>query len=335
MFESIKAERKLSFNNWRYRLLHWAFCIDPATPAESTLPRFLYTHYCPLFHLTNMIAILSPFIAVVKLIVFFAYFLIGFMVGVAGVLNWMYEKIQPYLPEFKWERLPPPAAPAPSDLGVFTLKRKRKLIEYVVVGYDFAEYWKDAGQNTGIPKEKLEAIYVSFQEQRAAAVARAAARREAFRKRMVFWVNFSRVFIKFALNVFYVLVAGLVGYAFYKVGIPIIVWSFKGLLSVSLFDWIMATTTASIWVINSLILATIAYSIVRLAMASPPIAHKSTQILGTVFSPVKYLCESFCDWVGGMIESACSFIAMFYEENCPQVTIVTEEEEALHALGEM
>lgn len=68
ILEAIKGEKKMSFHHWRYRLLHWAFGEKADTPEQSGLPRFLYTHYCPLFHLTNLIAIFAPAILFVKLV---------------------------------------------------------------------------------------------------------------------------------------------------------------------------------------------------------------------------------------------------------------------------
>src|SRR5690348_8046854 len=65
-----KEERRLSLKHWRYRLLHWCFNVEPNPGSNITiLPKFLYTHYCPLFHLTNLIAILLPFIILIKILV--------------------------------------------------------------------------------------------------------------------------------------------------------------------------------------------------------------------------------------------------------------------------
>lgn len=63
----IKRPRHLTFNHWRYRILHWTFNIEPSTPEESSLPNFLYTHYCPLFHMTNMLLLVSPITLILKI----------------------------------------------------------------------------------------------------------------------------------------------------------------------------------------------------------------------------------------------------------------------------
>ena len=65
--KALKKERKLSMNHWRYRLLHTTFWCNPKTPAESPLPNFLYTHYCPLFHCTNLLLLFLPITMVVWL----------------------------------------------------------------------------------------------------------------------------------------------------------------------------------------------------------------------------------------------------------------------------
>src|SRR5581483_7783366 len=69
ILSSLKEERRLSMKHWRYRLLHWAFGVEGKRPEETGLPHFLYTHYCPLFHLTNLIAIISPVILFFKIVV--------------------------------------------------------------------------------------------------------------------------------------------------------------------------------------------------------------------------------------------------------------------------
>lgn len=71
LLQSIKAfkePRELNFSFWRYRLLHWCFNEDAKTVADSKLPHYLYTHYCPLFHLTNFIGLFSPLILTIKVI---------------------------------------------------------------------------------------------------------------------------------------------------------------------------------------------------------------------------------------------------------------------------
>lgn len=62
IIEAIKAPKNLSFYHWRYRILHWVFNVGAKTPEESPLPNYLYTHYCPLFHLTNILFLLFPII---------------------------------------------------------------------------------------------------------------------------------------------------------------------------------------------------------------------------------------------------------------------------------
>jgi hypothetical protein len=75
IFDAIHAERKMSLTHWRYRLLHWVFNVDSdqvwkddSGKFHSKLPNYLYSHYCPLFHLTNLIALFSPIILVVKIV---------------------------------------------------------------------------------------------------------------------------------------------------------------------------------------------------------------------------------------------------------------------------
>lgn len=84
ILESIKRDRKLSFNHWRYRLLHWTF---ETNPSDSNLPNFLYTKYCPLFHLTNLLVIFFPLIVFAKIVVFLISMMITIIRGVAEFLS--------------------------------------------------------------------------------------------------------------------------------------------------------------------------------------------------------------------------------------------------------
>ena len=67
---SIFGEKRISLKHWRYRLLHWCFNVrDIELPEDSPLPDYLYSHYCPFFHLTNFIALFSLPILTIKSLV--------------------------------------------------------------------------------------------------------------------------------------------------------------------------------------------------------------------------------------------------------------------------
>lgn len=70
LIDSIKSDKKLSFDHWRFKTLHWCFGINPASPWQSPLPQYLYTKYCPLFHLTNLIVIFCIPIFFIKVLTF-------------------------------------------------------------------------------------------------------------------------------------------------------------------------------------------------------------------------------------------------------------------------
>src|SRR5205814_97384 len=69
LIDYVKADRRMSVDHWRFRLLYWCFNVAPGTPPDrSGLPMFMFRHYCPLFHLTNLIAVLSPLIFALRII---------------------------------------------------------------------------------------------------------------------------------------------------------------------------------------------------------------------------------------------------------------------------
>jgi len=69
IIDRIKGPKSLTFDHWRYRILHWSFGKEQGQRSDD-LPKYLYTHYCPLFHFTNFLAVFSGFIALWKILKF-------------------------------------------------------------------------------------------------------------------------------------------------------------------------------------------------------------------------------------------------------------------------
>lgn len=85
----------MSMKSWRYRLLHWVNGINPQTKEEAIdegMPQFLYTHYCPLFHLTNLFLLLSPIILTYKLVKKFVLLVSSVIKAVLEVCDRVYSE---------------------------------------------------------------------------------------------------------------------------------------------------------------------------------------------------------------------------------------------------
>jgi ABC-type multidrug transport system fused ATPase/permease subunit len=329
ILDSIKGERKLSFGNWRFRILHWAFNVE--TPNQSNwqftgLPRFLYTHYCPLFHLTNLIALLSPLILGIKFL-----FLVGR--SIAAVLDLIplericsyFRKMLPSLPE---KVVKTPVVTFEDD--------KKRLIVLICSGYtDFERLW--AGHCfSAMSREAAEAVFNEYYPQVVAARKRAQERKEKWRQRIIFWTNFSRVFIKWAMNVAYFALAGVFLYILYAFsGIAwhgicwcaeSLAWLFTDAISFSFLVFLgkLAWTFGVAYVFI--------YFLLRFGVFQKFVDVFASGI--SYITPPFYLVAVHFRWIKSGWNNICEFVSMFYEENCPPIKIVSETEAVVESVAQ-
>lgn len=343
ILSSMKEERRLSFNNWRYRLLHWTFNVqnaDEAHPERTGLPRFLYTHYCPLFHLTNLIAILLPLLLLIRLIgVFFRTTItvlgmidvLPLMNGINCVVVWVRSRLpQPVLVSKK--ELPPPTKEN---------ERLKMLLAFTLDGTtDFANFWQIWGHKyTRHNKEEAYALFQAYITPILLARARKAQRRAAFQAQLIFWINFSRVFLKWGMNVAYVVLAVGLAYLAYATAGALWyavstcaaaaaqgIWWFLGETASLLGS--LFTSNASLAVGKASVITALVAGVLYLVGRSP----LTTKFIAlfcagcSTIAPPFYVVGRFFTWCGACCGSACEFVAMFYEENCPPITLVTKEQ---------
>lgn len=338
ILDSIKGERKLSFRHWRYRLLHWTFGVrnpDPKNPEATGMPRFLYTHYCPLFHLTNLIAILSPLILLAKVVAVF----VRAVAAAFAVVPW--ERLLDLLARLKLPRRTTceaaealaPTPPSPAEL-------RRMCVDLICEWHNdsFAEFWAchRGGDIAPMKEEDAAAVFAEFWPKVAEARERGRLRKEKWRQRIVFWTNFSRVFIKHFLTAFYVALAAGVAYLAYLIAGPTwdgICWIANGIV------WLFSDTGSltvlwtgikiSFWL--AFATATV-YVLARLGWIQR-FWEVLCDGLGRICPPF-YLVGRFWRWLCGGCSAVAEFVAMFYEENCPPITLVSDEEGAVEEVAE-
>lgn len=321
--ESIKGERKLSLNHWRFRILHWCFSV---TYEKSTLPNFLYTHYCPLFHLTNLIAIFSPLIFVVKLtwsLIFQSFkILFSILFFFESVLKRIFTKKEK------------PAKKLSKEEEIRVNKNKEIKFIYNVLknydeGHDFKYFWYHNGcQFNILEKNEIKEIVESYLSKLIDAKKRSEERKKRFQNQMVFFVNFSRVFIKGFLNVFYFALFLTVAYATVKWILPGLYYGllqaaelFKLLLT---FNWLKFGSDSVYWFIRGCAVALamyVAFKIVKL-LVDVPVFKKAL----VPFSLIGSVILAFGKWIDNLLCNIIEFVSMFYEENCPPIVLVSEEE---------
>ncbi len=399
----IKGEKKLSFNSFRYRILHWSFFLHwpfsktPKSPEESPLPNFLYTHYCPLFHLTNLLVfpgllftVPAHIVALIGVsIVFLA---CGVIQGVGIVFSKITNAIESYR-EWREKRFPSakrdakkqakkqakqqkkaeaaaaaerarqesidtglPLTPTSQALRSF----RRLMLSHALDNHCFETFLYEAQYCNGT---KYEAIF--FNKEHSQIVdewskewndlkTRIAEQREIARKkkemlrdRIIWWSNFSRIFIKGLLNCLYAVIAVATIYYSATYVIPAAFETFLGIchfiakvfsagsqidfLSIlkASFKWAMYTVAA---IAGLMAIAVASYHSFKLAKWP---AKKAAKMLTVIFQPVGEAAVAFGSWFARTFTGVIEFCAMFYETNCPPIIIVDENEERIAAEGEI
>lgn len=362
IIKGIKSEKKMSLKHWRYRVMHWTFGVKVDEHFDwerSPLPRFLYTHYCPLFHLTNMIAIFSPLIFLVKLVI--ATVMVAGWIGLrilqavdlgARVTHKVYKSWNNARQARIVARRPPaPPKPEPiisaeeleaqrqaerererqtriakdrAKVPKFVLDLARRALEdgryetYLKEFDDFLSYHRS--DFYCIDQDAIRQIWEKHAGAAITSLAKRKARQERMRDFVVFWVNFSRMFIKGTLNLFYFALFLGVMWLTYQFGWPTlkavgsaIAWVFSMTFA---FDWLSFFSAVATWTLRVGVGIGVVGSLVYLAAKFIPFRR----IGGTVAIPFVAIGDLFHGlgkYIEGCVIACVEFVSIFYEENCP------------------
>jgi len=315
MLNSIVTERKMSLNHWRYRVLHWYFGVTEEGYG-SNVPRYFYTHYCPLFHFTNLVVLFLPIIVmwrVMKYVVTHAIFP-------------LFDAIAESFRKAKQNRASSTSTPTkPQFSFLFVLKKYSDNGTDTKVDFDvffeFAHCYGFDRQDKETYKAKFDVLY----PQLVAAAERRKARALKMKERVQFWVRFSSVFIKWGL------------YATYAALAASLVWFFAtcGGTGISWF-WYLMTAVDWLWVGR----ASLGFLLAGTFMIATVYIQKRFKVFNLFFEGVGFVTSPILSPVGHAIVATGTgisnglsaigeFIAVFFEENCPPITIVSEEEEEI------
>jgi len=337
MLESIKEDKRLSLSHWRYRLLHWCFGVKaPETNCDgwqrtADLPAYLYTHYCPLFHITNLIAILLPLIILIKLIKL----VICAAYAVVKEIDWhrIFRAIA--LVKLKTAACDEVDASArKAEIKKFheLLRAHARNVAHGDVEAVFFIFYETYGSNFKLHKEfELVSLYDKYLDRYVAAAVASDARRARYQQTLIFWSNFSRVFVKAGIFLGYAALGLLLLWGVYETAVPIL--NFLG--NVAYWLWELLTAICSWAFLYWLIRVTLA--LVFLAGTGyAAVRTKTVQRAGDalwsgfhLLSPPFYVVGSFIAWLGGALMAFAEFVSVFYEENCPAITIISPEDEAI------
>lgn len=319
LIEKIKGPKKLSFNHWRYKTLHWAFGINPKTQWHSTLPNCFYTHYCPLFHLTNLIVIFSPFIMMLK----FAKSLLRAFFTCCDVTKSIFSKL-------------------------FTRKEKKRKIlteeEKLAIkkqeAFEFIKDYADYGHSKYVTLELFRIRHFSnlvsdeeFSEYFDKCLKNLEKNRKKklkqaekdliFKQRLYFWVNFSSSCGKFLINLAYVGLGLISLFLFYNVAYFFLTIPFALILDVAIVAMEVIIVLSCV-----LLAAGIFYKIVSwLQDLSFSYAHEDKHQdskLAMTLDLIGSWLKAFGNYIDKTAESVSEFISSMYSNNCPP--IILEEE---------
>lgn len=329
---SIKSGKRMSLSHWRYKLLHWCFGEKAKSPSESGLPQFLYSHYCPLFHLTNLIAILLPLIVLTKIFV-------GIIRGIVCVTSMVSWDTIPYVNWLPQKNSKPELTDEEKEVIEFNTQRENILSFMTRYSYglsEFEQFWDLHYYHFfGLEKDEAKQFYLTNIKMVVEARERKKESKKLLQERMIFWANFSHIFVRWFFNIAYVGLAVFVGWLFIMV-IPVLFFGLIDFVHFLLtFEVLPFLIFVGTWLVRIVVVggafATLIYGFYRfpilqrcgkvvvssVALASPPLT-----LLGQCLTvPFKWIANSFAN--------VCEFVEMFYKENCPIITIVSREDEEI------
>ena len=202
----------------------------------------------------------------------------------------------------------------------------------------FANFWiRVSAHLSYITREEAEPIFDVYAPKVLAAIQAKKARRERMRRFIIFWVNFSRIFIKGVLNLFYLALFAGVVYTTVTFGLPAlkatvegILWAFTHLVA---FDWLGALILAGTWGLRLSIGAFTVGSIGWMLHKFVPF-HLLWQKTAPPFVAFGNLIVALAGYFKAIVSNVFDFICLFYEENCPPITIVNDTEAKIAAIEE-
>lgn len=316
MFESIHEPRHLSLKHWRLRTVNWFFGAEQGVMSDD-VPAYFYKHYCPTFHFTNLVVLFVPLVIVAKVVIFcLVRGLFPLIEAIGSALkkgksgSSEKEKVEPInLVEliqgvWNWE-----------DEG-FTFETFWDRRGFIMLKEnDDKEYWR----------ERYEAIVVK----REAAKLRAEEKKRKMQARLTFWINFSSVFVKWVL---YVVYAGLIagsGYMAINFGGGALSW-FWGMLFGT--DWINVLMYSGGFIACVTALATFVWAAEKYSWLGKTVDFIGDAI-GAVTRPILLpILSAIMALLGGLavcFETSVEFVEMFFAENCPEIIIVSDEDEQI------
>ena len=340
---------QISSDHWRYRLLHWY------SPNKDENPDCLYTHYCPLFHLTNLLALVFPFCwLMVKLfrLIEIIIFGIGWLFDKIPV-DWIFTLTDPFF--LRWdaqeradsystlserEKWRFKQMPRERKVNIIAQKATERSDHHMETLDNFINWFGDKLSRIAVPEDDWQDFYVDAKaeyDQRIMFAKRqeeAAQRRKEYeeaakeaaeerKKKFAKLIGTISVYSSLVVKTICYILAGigvcLAGWGLY-LATPFIAW-FAWELCQALY-WLY-TVVFTWWFLVAFCKASIAVSLVFFALyiicKKKVVQRLGRQAARPLVRGASFV-GSFLYWIESGLRAIFDFIEMFYEENCPVVT---------------
>lgn len=338
--KSIKSERVATPSSWRYKLLHWAFGIGPDRvwwdtegKVHSPLPHFLYTHYCPLFHLTNAVFVLTFLLPVIPAMKVF-YAVAAFFAGAAAMGLRAVKRALPRrpvldIPIATGESLPPTDAQKKAAKARL-LKSMAKTAELYELE-DWGAFRRGGYVNetslrpspSWVPyltPEEIKAIWLEHAplilERKRAELAAL----RAMQARITRWVQLSErvagVTLKGAGILLAIAAVPTLAWVLYHAVTGLWAFCVWVVTSVTFWDVLLVVSNGLFWASAALLTLLVLHAVCKYG-----------RIYKLMAAPVRLAGRGAAKVGGGLLKAAdasADFVSMFYLENCPPVRFVPD-----------
>jgi len=349
-FGNIKSDKKLHFSHWRFKILHWAFGIDPKSPNESKLPKYLYTKYCPLFHLTNLIVLFSIPILLFKIAISLftkvliptIFYFISMINKIIGYMVCLFSGDKD-ISEFKERSRKSSIIKTLFKLKLNGSTRESFMNDYVnfcldddndtyrflnhdILPYIFSKDDLETREND-LERNKenilifnsLYEMYHAYYEDNKSSLIRSQKKQEKrnnkLKERTVFLINCSSMLFKGIINTLYVLFFAILSFATIYLSIFAVKAMFSLLSSVSASSILSLIKDGVNILINILLFSVPMFLII----------YFSKEKLKSFLSVIIEVLRAFSFYIADKVNMFWDFVEMFYTDNCPSIEIVQDD----------
>jgi hypothetical protein len=311
----------LSLDHWRYQLLHWFYGVENNGVEPSYgVPRCFYTHYCPLFHATNLMVLGIVFIAIWKLM---AVVVRGLVAGV-GLLLEFYDEWRTNRIVRKWSAL------STEERRLKEVEKDRKWLrrflsqegrEFFFDNFELF-YRRIQSDMIVMTEEEVQIEFLALVKELRPSKEEAAAKMARRNELAAFWIQISSQLFKALATAFYVALGVGSIYAVWAWVVPAAVF-LAGLV------WDLGKLTMEVELASvASVMVKIFFGFVGLAFLFHFINKGVMKtVLSAIWKPFAIVGSGIVSGVeygGDRCSAFGEFVSELYENNCPPIVLSTK-----------